>query len=575
MPQNISSKLPLRGFIHKLVLDKVISEDAAVIAVQQAAVDKTPLVKYLVVNRIIEAATIARTLASFFGTPLLDLNAFELSLVPSKIISAQLIRRHQVIPLFKRNNKLFIAISDPSDLNALNEIKFHTGLTITSIVVEQDKLEKIIEQILTAEATAVLGDLSETSLEEFEITIDNDNVDVDLTLANSDIDDTPIVRYVNKVLLDAIHKGASDIHFEPFEKTYRVRFRQDGLLYEIATLPGQLGNRITARIKIMSQLDISERRIPQDGRFKIVLSRKRSVDFRVSTCPTVHGEKVVMRILDSTKTAIDLQMLGLEPSQRELFLKAIHKPQGLILVTGPTGSGKTISLYTALNILNTSAVNISTVEDPVEIHLQGISQVNINLKTGLTFATALRAFLRQDPDIIMVGEMRDLETAEIGIKAAQTGHLVLSTLHTNSAPETVTRLLNMGIAAYNIASSISLIMAQRLIRKLCDKCKIPEELPAESLLEQGFSEADIATHLTVYAAKGCDACRDGYLGRTGIYEVFVMNEPIAQTIMAGGNSLEITQAARRTGMLSLHDAGLLKVKQGITSLAELNRVTKD
>lgn len=571
MPDITSSKLPLRGFIHKLVLDKLLTEDTAIAAVEQAAATKTPLVKYLVHNKIIPASTIAHSLSSFFGTPLLDLAAFDYSQLPSKIISEQLIRRHLVIPLLKRENKLFLAVTDPSDLTAINEVKFHTGLNISTIVVEHDKLEKSVEQILSAEETAALGDLSESNLD-IEIATDSDNSDVSLN--GSELDDAPIVRYVNKVLLDAIHRGASDIHFEPYEKTYRVRFRQDGMLYEIANLPAQLGGRITARIKIMSQLDISERRVPQDGRFKMVLSRRRAVDFRVSTCPTVHGEKVVMRILDPSKAALDIDVLGLEPEQKELFLKAIHKPQGLILVTGPTGSGKTISLYTALNILNTPMVNISTVEDPVEIHLLGANQVNINLKTGLTFAAALRSFLRQDPDIIMVGEMRDLETAEIGIKAAQTGHLVLSTLHTNSAPETITRLLNMGIAAYNIATSITLVMAQRLLRKLCDKCKVPEELPKESLLELGFSEAELA-NLTIYTAKGCDICREGYLGRTGIYEVFAMNEQIAQTIMSGGSSLEIAKTARDAGMLNLRDSGLLKVKQGITSLAELNRVTKD
>jgi len=510
------------------------------------------------------------TLAQNFGLSLLDLDAFDKKYLPLELITYKLIQQYRLLPLLRKGKHLFIATADPVQQSGLDEIKFHTGLTIHCIIVEQNKLIPLIEHIINTQQTAALADLTANELNELAISVEKENIKSEINIS----EDAPIVRYVHKILLDALHKGASDVHFEPYEDYYRIRTRLDGLLYEIARPAVNLANRITARLKIMAQIDIAERRLPQDGRFKLSPPNKRTVDFRVSTCPTVHGEKVVVRILDPENTAFTIETLGLEPSQEKLFRRAITHPHGMILVTGPTGSGKTLTLYATLNELNTDSVNISTVEDPVEIHLTGVNQVNINPKAGLSFATVLRAFLRQDPDIIMVGEIRDLETAEIAVKAAQTGHLVLSTLHTNSAPETLSRLINMGIPAYDIAASVSLIMAQRLARRLCDDCKKLIVIPEKELLCEGFLPEEI-NDLKIYAPAGCEKCTQGYKGRVGLFEVLLLTETLGVIIMRGGSVVEITAQARAAGMQNLRLNGLNKVKKGITSLTEINRITKD
>jgi type IV pilus assembly protein PilB len=465
-----------------------------------------------------------------------------------------------------------VAVSDPTNLQALDEIKFHVGSNTEPVLVEENKLSVAIDRAMEAN-DASMADLTDEDLDDLDIAAEDDDKGEDVSEA--DIDDTPIVRFVNKVLLDAINKGASDIHFEPYEKMFRVRLRQDGILHEVASPPVNLANRIAARLKVLSRLDISERRIPQDGRMKMTLSKNRAIDFRVNTCPTLFGEKIVMRILDPSSAKLGIDALGYEEDQKQLYLDALARPYGMILVTGPTGSGKTVSLYTGLNILNTEGSNISTAEDPAEINLPGVNQVNVNPKVGLTFASALRAFLRQDPDIIMVGEIRDLETAEIAIKAAQTGHLVLSTLHTNDAPQTLTRLANMGVPPYNIASSVSLIIAQRLARRLCTHCKEPhDDIPKEALLKEGFSEDEVEG-LTLYKPKGCDQCSNGYKGRVGVYQVMPISEAMGKIIMEGGNSMQLAEQAAKEGVADLRASGLKKVKDGVTSLEEINRVTKD
>ncbi|GAB4358210.1 MAG: type IV-A pilus assembly ATPase PilB [Gammaproteobacteria bacterium] len=554
------------------MLDNVLSEADARKAHEQALRQNAPFVTYIVENKLASARDIASIASNEFGVPLFDLSALDIESAPIQLVSEKLIRKHHALPLFKRGNRLFLGVSDPTNLHALDEIKFHTALVAEAILVEEDKLTKAIEEGLEAQDTG-MSDLLDTDLDNLDISTGEDE-EHDANVTEADVEDAPVVRFVNKVLLDAIKKGASDIHFEPYEKYYRVRFRQDGILYEIASPPINLAMRLAARIKVMSRLDVSERRVPQDGRIKMKLSKNRAIDFRVSTCPTLWGEKVVLRILDPTSAQIGIDALGFEPDQRELFLSAIHKPYGMVLVTGPTGSGKTVTLYTAVNILNKPDVNISTCEDPVEINLPGINQVNVDERTGMTFSKALKAFLRQDPDIILVGEIRDLETGEIGIKAAQTGHLVLSTLHTNDAPQTLTRLVNMGIPPFNIASSVHLIIAQRLARRLCQSCKAPDELPKEALLEEGFSE-DQLKDLVVYKPVGCDQCTNGYKGRVGIYQVMPVSEETGRIIMEGGNSLQIAEQAQREGIRDLRQSGLMKVAQGITSLAEINRVTKE
>jgi len=564
--------ISLSGLARRLVQDNMLKEQDAQKAQEQSVRQKTPFVTYIVENKLVSAFEVATTASQEFGVPLVDLSSLDLESAPIQLVSEKLIQKHHALPLFKRGNRLFIGVSDPTNLRAVDEIKFHTALVAEAILVEEDKLAKAIETSLDAQDTS-MSDLLDTDLDNIDIsTGEGEEHDSDVTEA--DVEDAPVVRFVNKVLLDAIKKGASDIHFEPYEKYYRVRFRQDGILYEIASPPINLAMRLAARIKVMSRPDVSERRVSQDGRIKMKLSKNRAIDFHVSTCPTLWGEKVVLRILDPTSAQIGIDALGFEPDQRELFLSAIHKPYGMVLVTGPTGSGKTVSLYTAVNILNQPDVNISTCEDPVEINLAGVNQVNVDERTGMNFSKALKAFLRQDPDIILVGEIRDLETGEIGIKAAQTGHLVLSTLHTNDAPQTLTRLVNMGIPPFNIASSVHLIIAQRLARRLCESCKTPDDIPKKALVEEGFSEDQIKS-LVVYKPVGCDQCTNGYKGRVGIYQVMPVSEDTGKIIMEGGNSMQIAEQAQKEGYRDLRQSGLMKVAQGITSLAEVNRVTKE
>jgi len=509
---------------------------------------------------------VALLVSNEFGLPILDLSAMEHEHFALDSVNAELLEKHKILPLFKRGNRLHIAQADPSDLQALDEIKFASGMTIDSVVVEYDKLNVILEKLNAGSSAFDDLDGGDLDLEVDETKEDNDDDE------QSKGDEAPIVKFVNKMFLDAIRTGASDLHFEPYEKRYRVRYRTDGVLHEVSSPPINLSSKIAARIKVMSRMDISERRVPQDGRIKMKISKNKAIDFRVNTLPTLWGEKIVLRILDPTSAQMGIDHLGYEPEQKDLYMDALEQPQGMILVTGPTGSGKTVSLYTGLNILNTEDRNISTAEDPVEINLEGINQVNVNAKVGLDFGQALRSFLRQDPDIVMVGEIRDLETAEIAIKAAQTGHLVLSTLHTNSAPETLTRLANMGVPAFNIATSVTLIIAQRLGRRLCGKCKKPADIPKETLLAAGFTEA-MLQDATINKAVGCDACTNGYKGRVGIYEVMKITDGIARIIMNGGNAIEIADAATKAGFNDLRISALMKVAQGVTSLEEANRVT--
>ncbi|MBR9729126.1 type IV-A pilus assembly ATPase PilB [Shewanella intestini] len=553
-------------FVRKNLLSQQVMSDVIV----QAKKNKQTLVSTIVSMKAISAREIAELCYEEYGTPLLDLANFDVKNIPEELLNKKLIEKHKCIPLYKRGNRLYIATSDPTNIAALEDFQFSLGLHAEAILVEDDKLNLALEKILEDDLSSLdLSGVDEEALANME-TADTDRRDE--PEADSS-DDAPIVIYINKILTDAIRKGASDLHFEPYEKRYRIRFRIDGILHEVSEPPVNLSSRISARLKVMSKLDIAERRVPQDGRIKMKLSRTKSIDFRVSTLPTIWGEKIVMRILDSSSAQLGIEKLGYEDEQRELYEEMLAKPQGMILVTGPTGSGKTVSLYTGLNILNTEERNISTAEDPVEINLEGVNQVHINLKAGLTFASALRSFLRQDPDVVMVGEIRDLETAEIAIKAAQTGHLVLSTLHTNSAAETLTRLINMGVPGYNIASSVNLIIAQRLARRLCPECKQAEDIPEAELIRLGFDETDIANGFTVYKPCGCDFCSGGYKGRVGIYEVMRMSDEIARTIMEGGNSLQINRQAKSAGMKDLRQSGLLKVVKGVTSISEINRVT--
>lgn len=568
-----ATKLPLSGLARSLVKAGLLTEEEAHLHGDEALKKRMPLVRFLVANKILDSMSIAIVVSREFGLPLLDLSAITNGSLPVKLVNEKLIRQHHVLPLLKRGNRLFLAVSDPTCFQALDEIKFHTRLSTESIVVEDDKLTHAIDAALEAADTSSFKELMDADLDNIDVTSGDDDEQRG-EAPNSDVDDAPIVRFVNKVLLDAIKKGASDIHIEPYEKNFRIRFRQDGILHEVASPPANLASRLTARLKVMSRMDIAERRVPQDGRIKMALSRTRAIDFRVNTCPTLFGEKIVLRILDPNNATLGIEKLGFEPEQREIFLKNIVKPYGMILVTGPTGSGKTVTLYTALNILNQPDINISTAEDPVEITVSGINQVNVNPKTGLTFAEALRAFLRQDPDVIMVGEIRDLETAEIAVKAAQTGHMVLSTLHTNDAPQTLNRLMQMGIPPFNIASSVLLIMAQRLARRLCENCKKVEDLPPEVLLDAGFKEHELGT-FTVYGPVGCDKCTKGYKGRVGIYQIMPISDALNKIILEGGNVRQIEDQAKRDGISDLRESGLKKIKSGITSLEEINRVTKE
>jgi type IV pilus assembly protein PilB len=571
----VGTRSGLQGLPHRLVADGLVSESAMLDAIQVARERRIQVVNYLVEHNLADARDIAIAASLEFGAPLLDLDAIQPDLETVRIVSEKILRKHRVLPLVKRAKKLFVGIADPTNLHALDEVKFATGLSVEAVVVEEDKLEQLLGRSLEQVDTSMpelAGD--DFEMDSLEVTGGEDEIDADAA-DRSDVEDAPIVRFVNKVMLDAIRRGASDIHFEPYERSYRIRFRLDGVLKEVATPPVQLAIKLAARLKVMSRLDIAERRVPQDGRIKMKISKNRAIDFRVSTCPTLFGEKVVMRILDSSSAMLGIDSLGYEAAQRQLYMDALARPHGMILVTGPTGSGKTVSLYTGLSILNTEDNNISTAEDPVEIMLPGINQVNINPKVGLTFAGALRAFLRQDPDIIMVGEIRDLETAEIALKAAQTGHLVLSTLHTNDAPKTLTRLVDMGVKPYAIATSVSLIIAQRLARRLCSNCKAPLKVPEEALLKEGFTREEIATGIQIFGPVGCTQCTDGYKGRTGIYEVMPVSEEIGRIIMEGGNVLQIKEQAAREGVSSLRQSGLKKVRDGVTSLEEINRVTVD
>jgi type IV pilus assembly protein PilB len=561
------------GLPQRLVQDGVVDEGAMLEAVNAARERKINVVTQLVASGAAQARDIAVAASNEYGVPLFDIDAVNLDLEIVRLVSDKLLAKHRVLPLFRRGKRLFVAVADPTNLHAIDEVRFGTSLGVEAIVVEDDKLQKAIDRALEQvdNQMSALADEGDVDLESLEVTPGDDELDE--KIGRDDVEDAPIVRFVNKVMLDAIRRGASDIHFEPFEKMYRVRLRMDGVLKEVAQPPVQLAPKLSARLKVMSRLDIAERRIPQDGRIKMKLSKNRAIDFRVSTCPTLFGEKIVLRILDPAQAMLGIDSLGYEPFQKDLYQKFLAKPQGMILVTGPTGSGKTVSLYTGLNILNREDTNISTAEDPAEINLPGVNQVNVNPKVGLTFASAMRAFLRQDPDVIMVGEIRDLETAEIAIKAAQTGHLVLSTLHTNDAPQTLTRMVDMGVKPYAIATSVSLIIAQRLARRLCGTCKVPRDIPREALLKEGFTEADIAAGLKIFGPKGCSNCTDGYKGRSGIYQVLPVTEAIARIILAGGSAVEIGEQAAKEGVWDLRRAGLEKVKSGLTSLEEVNSVT--
>ena len=564
----------LTGLAARLVRDHLLTPAEAERLNAESLTNKVSFVTRLVESKKLDALTIAKVASEEFGIPLLDISAFDNETFPIKLVDAKLIRRHRVLPIFKRGNRLFVAVADPTNLTALDEIKFNTGLLPEPLLVEEGKLGQLIDRNLSNTDDSLANMAASESLENIN-TVGETTEPADAA-AEDDASDKPIVRFVNKILLDAINRGASDIHIEPYERIYRVRFRTDGVLQEVAAPPIALAARIAARVKILARLDISERRIPQDGRMKIRVSKTRAIDFRVSTLPTLFGEKVVMRLLDPASASLGVDKLGFELDQKAIYLEAIERPYGMVLVTGPTGSGKTVTLYTALNILNTSDRNISTAEDPVEINLAGINQVNINERAKLTFAAALRAFLRQDPDIIMVGEIRDLETAEIAIKAAQTGHMVISTLHTNDAPQTLGRLVNMGVPPFNIASAVNLIIAQRLARRLCMHCRKPLELPEAALRRAGFHAEDIPG-LKIFGphAEGCDQCNGGYKGRVGIYQVMPVSPAIGQIIMNGGNANDIAAQAQKDGISDLRQSGLKKVREGITSLEEVERVTNE
>ncbi len=567
----MSDNISLSGLARQMVLAGVLDERAAQQAQAQALRSKSSLVTYMVQNKLAKGRVVAELASEQFGVALLDLAALDKEVLPKDIVNEKLARQHRVLPLAKRGNKLYVAVSDPANHQAISDIQFSTGLTTEAILVEDDKLGDAIDKFFDNGSTG-LEDLGDVDLDGVDVETVSDDIKGDD--GGAEADDAPVVRFVNKMLLDAIRGGSSDLHFEPYEKAYRVRLRTDGILHEVARPPIQLAPRISARLKVMAGLDISERRKPQDGRIKMKLSKSKAIDFRVNTLPTLWGEKIVMRILDPSSAQMGIDALGYEEDQKELYMNALRQPQGMILVTGPTGSGKTVSLYTGLNILNTVDVNISTAEDPVEINLEGINQVNVNPKQGMDFSQALRAFLRQDPDIIMVGEIRDLETAEIAIKAAQTGHMVMSTLHTNSAAETLTRLRNMGVPAFNIATSVNLIIAQRLARKLCNSCKKEVDVPRDVLLREGFPEQKLGT-FKIYGPVGCDNCKGGYKGRVGIYEVVKNTPSLQRIIMEDGNSIDISTQMRKDGFNDLRTSALLKAMQGVTSLEEVNRVTKD
>lgn len=569
MSENTPQNATLSGLARQLVNQKLVTEEAAMEAVKAAEDPKVTLITALTESSDITARAISQSISADFGLPCYDLSTLEPSSIPAEFVTEDLIAAHNAVPIARRGAKLFIAISDPTNSEPLDKYKFTSGLSVEAVVVEDDKLQDLRKGVMDGNSA-----LSEGLDDSFDLEVEGGDEGAEKDDDSNELDETPVVRFVNKVLLDAIKRGASDIHIEPYEKEFRIRFRIDGILEEVVNPPLSMATRLTARIKVMSRMDISEKRIPQDGRIKLKISKTKAIDFRVNTCPTLFGEKTVLRILDPSSAQLGIDALGYEPEQKQLYLDALANPYGMILVTGPTGSGKTVSLYTGLNILNEPDTNISTAEDPAEINLAGINQVNVNPKAGLTFAEALKAFLRQDPDVIMVGEIRDLETASIAIKAAQTGHLVLSTLHTNDAPQTLGRLINMGVPPFNIATAVSLIIAQRLARRLCDSCKTPDDIPKETLLAEGFKEEDL-DGLVVHKAVGCKKCNGGYKGRTGVYQVMKISEDIGKLIMAGGNAIDIAAQAKKENIPDLRDAALMKVKQGLLSLEEANRVTKD
>ena len=563
----------LSGLARTLIQEKLLSEDEANTIQSQANSVKAPFITQLILSKKLSAQVIAETTAKAFGFPYFNLDAYNIDYLPAKKIDAKLMLSNRVMALQVRNNLLFVAISDPTNLHALDSVQFQMGMALLPVVVEDDKLGRWIDKVIES---------SDTSMKSLDVDDDFDLAGdlggkVEEELQTQEIDDAPVVKFLNKMLIDAINMGASDLHFEPYEKFYRVRYRVDGILREITQPPLAIKEKLASRIKVISNMDISEKRIPQDGRMKLVLSKTRTIDFRVSTLPLINGEKIVMRILDPSSATLGIEALGYEVAQKEALLSAVSRPYGLVLVTGPTGSGKTVSLYTCLNILNNPGVNIATAEDPCEIPLAGINQVNVNEKQGLTFAAALKSFLRQDPDIIMIGEIRDLETADMAIKAASTGHMVLSTLHTNDAPSTLTRLLNMGVAPFNIASAVSLITAQRLARRLCKSCKVPIDVPNEALLGVGFTELDLDGTWQLYGPKegGCELCNNGYKGRVGIYQVMPITDAISRIIMKSGTAHDIADQAKLEGVKDLRQSGLLKVKQGLTSIEEVEACTNE
>lgn len=561
---------PLTGLARTLVSQGWLTESEAEGVWSKASASGDGFVAELLKGRRYKPIQVAELAAATFGYPLLDIDAIDLDTIPQGVVDAKLSHKRRIVALYKRGNKLFVGVSDPTNLQALDEVKFQTGLTVEPVVVEDDKLAKLIERA----ETAAENTMAVLQAEELNLDFADEEATAETADAGGiDIDDAPVVRYLQKIMLDAINSGASDIHLEPYEKYYRIRYRRDGVLYEVAQPPLAIKDKVASRIKVIARMDIAEKRVPQDGRIKMVLSKNRAIDFRVSSLPTLYGEKIVMRILDPTSAQLGIDALGYESWQKEILLNAVQRPYGMVLVTGPTGSGKTVSLYTCLNILNKPDINISTAEDPAEIQLPGVNQVNVNERAGLTFAAALRSFLRQDPDVIMVGEIRDLETADIAIKAAQTGHMVLSTLHTNDAPGTLTRLLNMGVAPFNVASSVICITAQRLARKLCS-CKKPVEIPKEALIRAGFKPEEIDGSWQPYHPVGCEICQgSGYKGRTGIYQVMPITDEMTRIILKNGTATDIADQARREGVLDLRQAGLLKVKAGVTSLEEVEAVT--
>ncbi|TMH49192.1 MAG: type IV-A pilus assembly ATPase PilB [Betaproteobacteria bacterium] len=562
----------ISGLARAMVQHGLLSEYDAETLQGQAQAANIGFVEQMLLSKRMTAMQVAMFASRAFGTPMMDLNGFDIDHIEKDLIDARLAASRRALPLHKRGNRLFVAVSDPANLQVLDEVRFKTNLVVDAVVVEDDKLAQTIAKFTETTGQKLSNLVSD---EDLEIEVDAGGRPAE-DEANPDVDDAPVVRYLQKILVDAISAGVSDIHFEPYEKFYRIRYRLDGQLMEIAQPPLAIKDKMASRIKVISKLDISEKRVPQDGRMKLVLSKNRAIDFRVSTLPTLYGEKLVLRILDAAGVKLGIEALGYEPEQQQLLLSAIKRPYGMMLVTGPTGSGKTVSLYTCLNILNQPGVNIATAEDPAEIQLAGVNQVNVHEKAGLTFATALRAFLRQDPDIIMVGEIRDLETADIAVKAAQTGHLVLSTLHTNDAPATLMRLLNMGVAPFNIASSVILITAQRLARKLCTQCKRPEDIPPEALLQAGFGEEGLDGSWQAFGPTGCDACKGtGYKGRMGIYEVMPISDEMRQLIMRSANALDIADQSQKEGVKNLRQSGLLKVKQAVTSLEEVEAITNE